>query len=371
MIDPRMTKLADVLINYSTGVGEGEKVLIEAIDIPAEFVCELIRVARAAGADPLVTLKSTRVMRSLMLCGSEAQMNLIAETEALRMSQVDAYIGVRGNLNIAEQSDVPPDDHKLYQSTVWKRVHQEIRVPKTRWVVLRWPHPAMAQQANRSTEAFEDFYFNVCTMDYARMSKAMKPLAERMEKADRVRIVGPGTDLSFSIRGIPAVPCDGKLNIPDGEVFTAPVKDSVNGTIQFNARTIYQGTVHDGVRLEFSEGKVVEASSTNTAHLNEVLDTDEGARYVGEFAFGFNPYVTEPMLDILFDEKISGSFHFTPGQAYDEADNGNRSKVHWDLVCLQDVSHGGGEIHFDGELIRKDGLFVTDDLLALNPENLK
>ena len=371
MLDPRMTKLAEVLVGYSTELKPGEKVLIEAIDIPTEFVGELIRVARAAGADPLVTLKSNRVMRALMLHSSETQMTLIADVEAARMREVQAYIGVRGSGNIAELSDVPPTAHKLYQNTVWRRVHQEIRVPKTRWVVLRWPHPAMAQQANRSTEAFEDFFFNVCTMDYARMAKAMRPLAARMEKCDRVHIIGPGTDLSFSIKGIPAIPCDGKLNIPDGEVFTAPVRDSVNGTVQFNARTIYQGTVHDNVRLEFQQGKVIKAASSNTEHLNKVLDSDEGARYVGEFAIGFNPYVTEPMLDILFDEKIAGSFHFTPGQAYAEADNGNRSMIHWDLVCLQDEAHGGGEIYFDGQVIRKNGLFVVDDLSPLNPANLR
>jgi aminopeptidase len=229
----------------------------------------------------------------------------------------------------------------------------------------------MAQQANRSTEAFEDFFFNVCTMDYARMAKAMRPLAARMERCDRVHIIGPGTDLSFSIQGIPAIPCDGKLNIPDGEVFTAPVRDSVNGTVQFNARTIYQGTVHDNVRLEFQRGKVIKAASSNTEHLNKVLDSDDGARYVGEFAIGFNPYVTEPMLDILFDEKIAGSFHFTPGQAYEEADNGNRSMIHWDLVCLQDEAHGGGEIYFDGQLIRRNGLFVVEELEPLNPLHLK
>jgi len=371
MLDPRMTKLANLLINYSTAIRPGEKVLIEAIDIPVEFTCELVRAARAVGADPLVTLKSNRVARSLLQNSSKEQMDLIAEVEALRMSKVDAYIGVRGSANIAELSDVSPDAHKLYQDTVWKRVHQELRVPKTRWVVLRWPHSSMAQQAGRSTEAFEDFYFNVCTMDYAKMATAMKPLAERMERADKVQLKGPGTDLSFSIKGIAAIPCDGKLNIPDGEVFTAPVRDSVNGTIQFNARTIYQGTIHDDIRLVFREGKVVEATSTNTEQLNKVLDTDEGARYVGEFAIGFNPYVTEPMLDILFDEKIAGSFHFTPGQAYEEADNGNKSGIHWDMVCLQSEASGGGEIWFDGELIRKDGLFVVDNLLGLNPENLK
>jgi len=199
----------------------------------------------------------------------------------------------------------------------------------------------------------------------------MQPLKERMNKADRVKIVGPGTDLTFSIKNIPAIACDGKLNIPDGEVFTAPVRDSVNGTLQYNARTIYQGVVHDNVRLEFSEGKIVKATSTNTEHLNKVLDTDEGARYVGEFAIGFNPYVTEPMLDILFDEKIAGSFHFTPGQAYEEADNGNKSTVHWDIVCIQTAERGGGEIWFDDELVRKDGLFVVDDLRGLNPDALK
>jgi aminopeptidase len=328
-------------------------------------------VARNAGADPLVTLKSNRVNRALLRYCSESQLNLIADAEALRMGNVQAYIGVRGSPNIAELSDVPEEGHKLYQDTVWRRVHLEIRVPKTRWVVLRWPSSSMAQQANMSTDAFEDFYFDVCTMDYARMAGAMRPLAERMEKADRVRIVGPGTDLSFSIKGIHAIPCDGKLNIPDGEVFTAPVRDSVNGTVQFNARTIYQGVVHDSVRLEFSAGKIVKAASTNTEHLNKVLDTDEGARYIGEFAIGFNPYITRPMLDILFDEKIAGSFHFTPGNSYKEADNGNHSNIHWDFVCLQDAQRGGGEIWFDGELIRKNGLFAVDDLKPLNPENLK
>ncbi|RJP42453.1 MAG: aminopeptidase [Phycisphaerales bacterium] len=371
MIDARMAKLADVLIGYSTAMKEGEKILIEAIDIPHEMTCELVRRARAAGAHPLVTLKANRVQRALMKDATEPQFELMADVEALRMSNVQAYIGMRGSSNIAELSDVATDKHKIYQNTVWKRVHQQIRVPKTRWVVLRWPHPSMAQQAGMSTEGFEDFYFQVCTMDYARMAKAMQPLKERTQKADRVHIKGPGTDLRFSIKGINAIACDGKLNIPDGEVFSCPVKTSVNGHVSFNARTLYQGVVHDGVRLEFSEGKCVKATSTNTEHLNAVLDTDEGARYIGEFAIGFHPHITRPMLDILFDEKIAGSFHFTPGQAYEEANNGNKSAVHWDMVCIQTPECGGGEIWFDDELIRKDGLFVVDDLKGLNPDRLK
>ena len=371
MIDPRMTKLADVLINYSTEVKAGDKILIEAIDVPLEMTCELVRIAREAGGEPFVTLKSNTINRALMMHGSDVQMNLMADFETARMKEMDCYLGVRGSHNIAELSDVPADALKRYQDTVWTRAHIETRVPHTRWCVLRWPHPAMAQQANRSTQRFEQFYFDVCTLDYAKMARAMQPLADRMKAADQVRIVGPGTELTFSIKDIDAIPCDGKRNIPDGEVFTAPVKDSVNGTIQYNARSIYLGTIYDDVRLVFRDGKIVEATSTNTAKLNEVLDSDEGARYVGEFAIGFNPYVTEPMLDILFDEKIAGMFHFNPGPAYEEGDNGNHSSVHWDLVCLQDEANGGGEIWFDGELIRKDGLFVVDDLKGLNPENLK
>ncbi|MBI5865692.1 MAG: aminopeptidase, partial [Planctomycetes bacterium] len=244
--------------------------------------------------------------------------------------------------------------------TVWKQVHGDIRVKKTRWVVLRWPSASMAQLANMSTEAFEDFYFDVCTMDYAKMGRAMQALKKRMEATDKVRI-----------KGIPPICCDGKLNIPDGEVFTAPVKTSVNGVISYNAPTIYRGVTHDGIRLEFRDGKIVSGTSSNTKALNEVLSSDEGARYVGEFAIGFNPFITKPMKDILFDEKIAGSIHFTPGRCYDEASNGNESEIHWDMVLMQSPDAGGGELWFDGQLVRKDGQFVVPDLAPLNPENLK
>jgi len=372
MIDPRMTKLADVLVNYSCAVKPEEKILIEAIDIPHEFTCECVRLARQAGAHPLVTLKSNQVQRALMLAGEPEQWDLIARVEELRMKNVQCYLGIRGNPNVAELSDVPAEKQKLYESTVWKRVHGDIRVKQTRWCVLRWPSPSMAQLADMSTEAFEDFYFDVCTMDYARMGRAMQALKQRMESTDRVRLLGPGpTDLTFSIRDIPAVPCDGKLNIPDGEVFTAPVRDSVNGVIQFNTPTLYRGTTHENVRLVFREGRIVAAESSNTQRLNEVLDADEGARYVGEFAIGVNPYITRPMKDILFDEKISGSIHLTPGRAYDEAWNGNESEIHWDMVLIQTPEYGGGEMYFDGELIRKDGRFVPEDLQPLNPEALR
>jgi aminopeptidase len=244
------------------------------------------------------------------------------------------------------------------------------RVNKTKWVVLRWPTSSMAQQAKMSTEGFADFYFRVCTLDYSRMIPGMEALRRAMMKTDEVRITGPGTDLTFSIKGMNAIPCGGEYNIPDGEVFTAPIKDSVNGTLQYNCATIYQGVSFENIRLVFRKGKIVEATSNNTKRLNEILDTDGGARFIGEFAIGFNPHILNPMQDILFDEKIAGSFHFTPGKCYETTDNGNHSSIHWDMVCIQRPEYGGGEIRFDGKLIRKDGLFVPKDLQKLNPAYL-
>ena len=370
MHDPRLDKLANVLTTHSTKIQPGEFVLIEGIDIPQEMVIALIRAVRKVGGIPLVELKQNRIQREIVLGGDDAGIKLIGDYEIYRIKKVQAYIGIRGSHNITEMSDVPAEAMQRYQK-YWVRPLNDIRVPHTKWVVLRWPLPAMAQQAQMSTEAFEDYYFDVCTLDYSRMERAMGPLKSLMEETDEVHIVGEDTDLRFSIKDIPVIPCAGECNIPDGECFTAPVRDSVNGTIHFNTPTIYQGTTFTDIRLRFEEGKIVEATANNTERLNDILDTDEGARYIGEFSIAFNPYITNPMLDILFDEKIAGSFHFTPGQAYEEADNSVRSAVHWDMVMIQTPEHGGGEMYFDGNLIRKDGRFVHPALESLNPENLK
>lgn len=371
MTDPRMQQLAATLIDYACAVKPGEKILIEAIDIPHEFAAALVKKVHSVGGHPLVLLKSNLVHRAMLLNGTEDQWKTISDVEAHQMKQVQCYLGVRGSMNVSELSDVPADKQRIYERTVWHEVHHEIRVPKTRWCVLRWPTPSMAQMAQMSTEAFEDYYFKVCTLDYARMSRAMQALVKVMQSTDRVHLKGPGeTDLTFSIKGIPAIPCDGRVNIPDGEVFTAPVRDSINGVIQFNAPSIYRGVTHERVRLVFKNGKIVEATSSDTKALNDVLDADDGARHVGEFAIGFNPYCTRPMKDILFDEKIAGSIHLTPGSAYKEAYNGNDSQIHWDLVMMQTPDAGGGELWFDDRLIRKDGLFVISELEPLNPANL-
>jgi aminopeptidase len=368
MTDPRYSKLAKLLVQYSAELKRGDRVLLDMIDVPDEFSIELMRAARAAGAIPIVEVRHTRVSREILLDTNDKHAALVRDIELYRMKKVQAYIAIRGSANATETADVPSKLMALYSRTM--RPVLNYRVNKTRWVVLRWPSPSMAQAAGMSTEAFENLYFDVCTMNYPRMAKAMVPLEKRMKKADRVHLKAPGTDLAFSIKGIGAKMCKGDRNIPDGEVFSCPVKNSVNGVIQFNTPTIYSGTRFENVRLEFKDGKIIKATSNNTKRLNEILDTDPGARYVGEFSIGFNPYILNPMCDILFDEKIAGSLHFTPGQAYEVADNGNRSAVHWDMVLIQRPEYGGGEIWFDGELIRKDGRFVPGDLKPLNPEKL-
>ena len=364
MHDPRFDNLAKLIVEYSIRLKRNETVLIEAFDVPDEMTIALIRAARSIGGVPFVETHHARVGRALALEASDRQLNLLARHELARMKKMAAYVALRGSNNITELSDVPGAKMKLIAKKM--RGVQDQRVKKTKWVVLRWPTPSMAQLAEMSTEAFEDFYFEVCTLDYRKLQPGMKTLKRLMEKTDRVEIKGPGTDLRFSIKGIPAVICGGDRNIPDGEVFSCPVRDSVQGHVTFNAPSIYQGIGFDGIRLEFKDGKIVDATSNETEKLNRILDSDPGARYVGEFSLGFNPYVLQPMRDILFDEKIAGSFHLTPGQAYEEADNGNRSQVHWDMVNIQRPEYGGGEIYFDGKLIRRDGEFLPKQLRSLN-----
>jgi aminopeptidase len=367
MHDARFDKLAKLLVEYSTRLKRNENVLIEAFDVPDEMTIALVRTARKAGAIPFVQVQRARISREIALKANERQLDLAAAHELARMKKMDAYIALRGSHNITELSDVTPDQMKLVAKKM--RPVQDHRVQKTKWVVLRWPTPAMAQLAGMSTEAFENFYFKVCTLDYGRLQPGMKALKALMQRTDRVEVKGPGTDLHFSIKGIAAVICGGDRNIPDGEVFSCPVKDSVQGHVTFNAPTIYQGIGFDNIRLDFLDGKIIKATSNQTEKLNKILDSDAGARFIGEFSLGFNPYVLHPMRDILFDEKIAGSFHFTPGQAYEEADNGNRSQVHWDMVNIQRRDYGGGEIYFDGTLIRRDGEFLPKQLRSLNRAN--
>ncbi len=371
MKDPRLNKLAKVLVNHSIRAQKGDKVMIEGFGEVTDLMKEVIKEVYAVGAYAFPVLRDHSVMRAQISGANDEALKLWAEYDGYIMNDMDCYIGIRGGANAFELSDVPADRNAAYSKIYSYPVHHEKRVNNTRWVILRYPSPSMAQQSSTSTEAFEDFFFDVCTLDYEKMDRAMDSLKALMDKTDKVRLIAKDTDLSFSIKNIGSVKCAGECNIPDGEVYSAPVKDSVNGYISYNAPSVQGGVRYENIRLEFKKGKIVKATANGSNEVEKVFDVDEGARYVGEFAIGVNPYVTKPMGDILFDEKIAGSIHFTPGCSYEDCSNGNVSALHWDLVLIMTKEYGGGEIWFDDKLIRKDGLFVLDELKCLNPDALK
>ncbi len=371
-MDPRIRQLAKNLIKNSVRLQSGENILIQCNNAAGFPLVEaLVDEAYGVGAKPYARVSDMRIARAYLNGATKEQLEF-SEKQFLELVQrMQAFIGFSAIENMFEHVDVPKD--KIKMAGVIGRPSLDYRVNHTKWCVLRWPTPGMAQSAEMSSEAFEDFYFNCCLLDYGKMGRAMDALVALMQKTYLVEIFGKRTHLIFSIKDIPAIKCDGKMNIPDGEVFTAPVRESVIGTVYFTTPTIYESQRFGGVELTFKDGKVVRATCEQGDEklLNEILDRDEGARYVGEFAIGVNPYITKAMLNILFDEKIAGSFHFTPGNCYDEAPNGNKSQVHWDMVCIQTPEYGGGEMYFDGVLVRKDGRFVLPELEGLNPENLK
>jgi len=329
------------------------------IDLLREVISEITR----AGGVPFVLFGEDSLTRRFLRDAGEDQVASWGKIHENLMREMQCYMRVNGTDNPFDLADLSEDARKWEREYYMSRVHLKIRVPNTKWVVLRYPTYSMAQQARMSREGFADLYYKVCNLDYDRFSRAMDPLKELMEKTDRVRLTAKDTDVEFSIKGIGVVKCDGAMNIPDGEVFTAPVKDSVNGVITYNSGTIYSGTSWDWVRLFFEKGKIVKIEASNDVDkLREIFSTDEGASYMGEFSFGLNPHLHAAIKDTLFDEKIYGSFHTALGQCYDNASNGNQSAIHWDLVCIQTQQYGGGKVWMDGVLVRENGHWVHPDL---------
>ena len=369
-MDPRIKELSELLVKYSCDIQPGDKVLISYEgECCKNLARQLIKDVYKAGGLPYSEIRDAAITREILLNCTEEQIMFKDKCDLEQMKGMQAYIAIRAGNNTAELADVPSEKLNLYSKL--SRPTLDYRVNETKWVVLRYPNYSMAQLANTSLENFEDFYFDVCTLDYRKMSEAMTPLVDLMNRTDKVQIKGPGTDLTFSIKGIGAVKCDGLRNIPDGEVYTAPVRESMNGIISYNTPSEEQGFTYENIVFQVENGKIVKATANDTKKINDLLDVDEGARYFGEFAIGVNPYILHPMKDTLFDEKIAGSFHLTPGMCYEDAPNGNKSANHWDLVMIQRPEYGGGEIWFDDVLIRKDGIFVLPELEGLNPENLK
>lgn len=371
MVDSQWEQLTRTLIGHSLRLRGGESVLIEAFDLPDDrLLRHLVRGAARVGATPLVQSWTTPLLRDLIQGAGDDQVRRWAEADRRRMEGVEAYLSIRGACNPFEWAGLGPAALNRYNDLYLRPVHWDLRIPTKRWCLLKVPGPASAQAAGLSLDRFETLFWEAVVLDFPRLRAALDPLAARLRAATEVRVVAPETDLRFRLGGLPAVPCAGERNLPDGEVFTAPVVDSVEGTIRFNARTYYQGVAFDGIGLEFAGGRVTRADcrAGDVDRLRRILDADDGAARVGEWAIGCNPRLDVAVGDPIYDEKIAGSHHLALGFAYPEADNGNRSRIHWDLVQILTRKAGGGRIELDGEPLLVDGLFLDPAFQGLNPQ---
>lgn len=366
MRDLRIEQLARNVVTYSVSLQPGEKLLIEVEGHDNVLAKAIVQEAYKAGGYPFVVFTDIDILRTQLLHGSTEQLERQAAYDYVQMNDMDAYVLIRANDNDNELSDVPADLIDQYWKIYYHHVH-EPRWAATKWCILSYPNAAAAQRARMSTEKFEDLYFNVCNLDYSKLSEQMDHLVNLLRQTETVRIKGVGTDLTMSIAGMPVHKDAGLQNLPDGEVYSVPVKHSVNGVISFNTPVNFRGTTFENIVLTFENGKIVEASANDTSKLLKILDIDEGARYIGEFGIGLNPYIWEPMNDILFDEKIWGSIHLAIGSAAAQCQDSNLSSIHWDIVYNQREEYGGGQIYLDDVLIRDNGYFVTTELAGLNP----
>lgn len=365
MISQNDQNLATLILEHSTHLQKNENVMVQLIGLNGiNLLRSLVEQIRDKGAHPFVQIEDTETQKILVQKGdTEFWKNQASVDQLPLMKQMDIFIGIRASENIYENSQASKEANKAYSENFLKPVHFDERVNNTKWCIMRYPSPSFAMNAKLPTREFTKFYYDACLIDYAKLKKAMEPLEARLRKTDVIHLKGEGTDIKFSVKGQNWVPCFGSHNIPDGELFTSPIIDSINGQITY-APSVYQGKPFEFVKLVVEHGVVVDFDSSNNDALKDILDTDEGARRFGEFSFGTNPIIENPMYDILFDEKIYGSNHLTLGKDYEIAPNGNSSNIHWDLVCI------GANVYLDGELIREGRKFVVDDLKGLNPEEL-
>ena len=359
------TKIAKTIISHSLGLTKGNILHISIrgkSQIP--LANEVKHVAESMGIATTTSFHSTNYLVNFFETCTETELNAFIDSQSKLMRDCHGIAIIRENISM----QFSPSARVKYNKYHFE-VHEKIRLKK-KWLLTGLPCQEECGGNDKLYNEMMQTYISSCSIDYLKMSNAMANLVKRLTKADRVRIITKNTDISFSIKDMPVIKCVGECNLPDGEVFTAPIKDSVNGYITYNLPSKQNGIIHNNVKLEFQNGKIIKCESDHPTELQQIFDTDEGARYIGEFAFGLNPFVTKAFTNTLYDEKNSGTIHFTPGASYDDCFNGNKSAVHWDLVQSHLPEFGGGEIWLDDTLVRKDGLFVTDDLLCLNPTNL-
>lgn len=355
--DERIINIAKTVTKYSINVQKGEKVLIKASIDSKELVMELVKDIYELGGYPYVRLCDEEIERCIYEGATKELFQIGFSWDEKMYDEIDCYIMIRSIDNDAELSEI--DSNKILQNAIVGQKITDKVIQNKKWCLLQWPTKGTAQNLKMSYDKCVDYMFNACTADYNEISLIGNKLRKIMLKTDRVKILKEGTNLEFSIKNCEVAVTAGKYNLPDGEVATAPVINSLNGYITFNTKSIYNGTLFSNVKLTFKNGKIININADNDIkNLEKIFDTDYGSRYIGEFAFGLNPLTTKVIGIALYDEKIKGSIHIAAGKSLPGlCDNGNRSAIHWDLVQIHTKEHGGGKIYFDDRIIMEDGVF--------------
>lgn len=369
MRQPDMQNLANHFVKNAIRIKVGNKVMIEYCGSDAhKWANVLAAEIRKKGGCPYLVDASAETIKKLDVKDS-AKIDAWKQNLLNLIEQADASVRIRDDNDLEQLSH---EERKIYLEA-YGAVGKE-RIKKEKWLVFDAPTESLAKNCGISPQEFDNFFKKACMFGGEQIEKTAEPLRKLLNDGKEVRLISKEqeTDLTFRINDIPSVSCCGTHNIPDGECFTAPFRESVNGVIKFK-NCSYNGKRFEFIKLEFQNGKVVNAKAENeqqTEALDSLLNTDDGVRYIGEFAISFNPLLKEPTGSALFDEKIDGAFHIALGNHLPPTNNGNKSAIHWDLVQIQRPENGGGEIYIDGKLIRKDGKFTTPELEPLNPEKL-
>jgi len=353
MTDPRAKKAAQILVDHSAKLKKGDYVQIITDPEAKELALEVYKLALQRGAYPKIVVSLPGQSYIYYKYASKEQLSKFPEISYYEIKKTDAVIYIGAPNNTKELTNVDPKKISIRQR-VCKKI-SDYRVNNTKWILYEYPTEALAQDAEMSLEEFTDFAYNATNVDWKKESKKQDKLKKILDKGKSVRIIGKNTDISFSIAGKKAIKCDGDHNMPDGEVFTEPVKHSINGYITYDFPAIHGGREVDGIRLEFKDGKVVKATATkNEEFLKQMLETDSGSRYVGEFGVGVNYNIKKFIKNTLFDEKIGGTIHLALGNAYQETGGENSSAIHWDMI--KDLRKGG-KLYIDGKLVQENGKF--------------
>ncbi len=366
MADPRIEKLAQLIVNYSVAVRAGDKVAISSTTLAQPLLKEVYKEVLRAGGHPYVAAAVPELDEIFFKYASQKQLTHVPKPLELIMETYDVRISIIAESNTRSLANVDPSKMVLQQqarSGIMRTFMRRSAAGQLRWTVAPFPTNALAQDGDMGLLEYEDFVYQACMPDmtdpigyWKDFSRRQQAIVDWLKDKKVIHVKGPETDLSLSVEDRPFQNCDGHFNIPDGEIFTGPVEDSVEGHVYFSYPAIYGGREVDGVRLQFEKGKVVKATAVkNEEYLRKTIGTDEGASSVGEFAIGTNEGIQKFTREILFDEKIGGSFHMALGAGYPETGSRNESAIHWDMIC--DL-RSGGEITADGELLYKNGKFV-------------